>query len=329
MEGTPIDINELFGEDGFNPEAPKVETPKEETPKEETTPDPAPVEEEEEEEEETTNETFSLPDFLLKAGILSEDPGEVDEETLLDLVQQETETYVQEALTATFDSWKSKLPSNVMGLVQHTFNGGDADEYMKTWNETPLQLFDINSESGQESFLRFYYKSAEGLEGEELDDKMDYHIDRGNVETAAKRFYQKMANERDKKLEALAKQQIEAKQQAERQSMERKQKLAQGMTKVKDFAGYSFPEGEKKVLVRYATQPVLVEGKPFSSGLAADLYEALSDPSKVLLLSKLVKSGFDTSFIEKKGQTKAVKAVKKTLEQPASPPILEDGVIWD
>lgn len=325
MEGTPIDINELFGEDGYNPEVPK----------EEAKPEPVEqvaeqvTEQEEEEEGAETEPTVSLPDFLLKAGILSDDPGEVDEETLLDLVQQETESYVQEALTATFESWKQKLPSNVMGLVQHTFNGGDADEYMKTWNETPLQLFDIGTESGQESFLRFYYKTTEGLEGEELDDKMDYHIDRGNVETAAKRFYQKLANERDKKLEALAKQQVEAKAQAERQSLERKQKLAQGMSKVKEFAGYQFPEGEKTVLVRYATRPVLVDGKPFSSGLAADLYEALSDPSKVLLLSKLVKNGFDTSFIEAKGKTKAVKAVKKVLQEPATPPILEDGVIWD
>ena len=323
---TPIDINELFGDDGFNPA--KVEEPKEapqETPQEE----PQEVEQEEEEvEEQEEQQNLSLPDFLMRAGILSEDPGDVDEETLMDLVEQETESYVKEALNATFDTWKQKLPSNVMGLIQHTFNGGDADEYMKTWNETPLHLFDIESEAGQESFLRYYYKTVEGLEDEELTDKLEYHIDRGKTETVSKRFYQRLANDRDKKLETLAKQQVEAKRKQEQETQERKQKLAQSMAKVKEFAGYQFPEGEKKVLQQYATRPVLVEGKPFSSGLAADLYEALADPSKVMFLAKLLKNGFDTSFIEAKGKTKAIKTIKKVLQEPATP-ILEDGVIWD
>lgn len=325
MEGTPIDINELFGDDGFDPKAP---TPPAEPPKEEVKEEPKVEEQEEEEDEDETTETFSLPDFLVRAGILTEDPGDVDEETLMDLVEQETESYVKEALNATFDTWKQKLPSNVMGLIQHTFNGGDVNEYMKTWNDTPLQLFDVQTEAGQESFLRYYYKTVEGLEEEELNDKLEYHIDRGNVETAAKRFYQKLATERDKKLETLARQQVEAKQKAEQETQQRKQKLAQNMAKVKEFAGYQFPEGEKKVLQRYATQPVLVEGKPFSSGLAADLYEALSDPQKVLFLSKLLKNGFDTSFLEAKGKTKAIKNIKKVLQEPAVV-TNEDGVIWD
>lgn len=331
MTDAPIDINELFSDAGYSPEAPKVEAKKEETPE----PDKKIVEEEEEEEEVTEEtkdsspQTSSIISFLVEQGILSEDPGDVDSETLAEIVEQETENYVKEALDATFESWKQKLPSNVMGLIQHTFNGGDVEEYMKTWNETPLSLFDISNESGQEAFLRYYYKSVEGLDEDEIRDKIDWHIDRDNISSAAKRFYQKAASDRDKKLELLAKQQVDAKQKAEQQAQERRQKMLQGMAKVKDFDGYQFPEGEKKVLQQYATRPVVVEGKTFSSGLAADLYEALGDPQKVMFLSKLLKGNFDTSFIKKKGSTEAIRKVKKTLEQPIIDPLADDGVIWD
>lgn len=324
MDTPTIDINELFGEDGYSQEPPKEETPEPEQAKEPVK-EPEPEEEEEEEEEQ---ERPSLHDFLLKAGIISDDPGDVDEETLMDIVQQETEQYLEEALTATFDTWKQKLPQNVMGLIQHTFNGGSPDEYMKTWTESPLQMFDIESESGQESFLRYYYKNVEGLDADEIEDKLEYHADRGNAETVSKRYYKRMAEERDRKLEQLAKAQVEEQRKAKEQNEQRKAKMAQGIAKVKEFAGYKFPDGELKVLTRYATQPVVEEGKPFSSGLAADLYKALNDPAKVAFLSKLLKNDFNTSFLESKAKTTVVKKIKQTLQEPAIV-TSDDGVIWD
>jgi hypothetical protein len=324
MDTPTIDINELFGEDGYSaPTEPIQEKQEEQPPKEEVAPPPA---EEEEEEEET--ERPSLHDFLLKAGVLSEDPGDVDEETLLDIVQQETEQYLEEALTATFDNWKQKLPSNVMGLIQHTFNGGNPDEYMKAWTESPLQSFDIETEAGQEAFLRYYYKTVEKLDSDEIEDKMDYHLDRGNAESVSKRYFKRMAEDRDKKLEQLAKAQIDEQRKAKEANEQRKAKMAQGIGKVKEFAGYKFPDGEIKVLTRYATQPVVVEGKAFSSGLAADLYEALNDPAKVAFLSKLLKNDFKTDFLESKAKSTVVKKIKQTLQEPAIV-TNDDGVIWD
>jgi hypothetical protein len=343
---TPIDINMLFSEDGFDPAAaPVVDKVEEAAPtnepvkakaKEPVAKEPVaaePVEEEvveEEEVEEDEGEEPSSPldiNFLVEAGVLSEDPGNVDRETLLELIETETEKYLEETIEATFDAWKEKLPDGIMSLIQHTFNGGNADEFMRTWNETPIQFFDVNTESGQESFLRYYYKAIEGLDDDEVDEKIDYNLNRANLESTAKRYYKKLADDRDKKLAELAKNQVETQQRARAATEKRKANLANGISKIKEFGGYQFAEGEKKVLMRYATQPTVVEGKTFASGLAADLYKALEDPGKVAFLSKLLKSDFDTNFMVKKATTKVVKKIKESLEKPAA--VDDGGVIWD
>lgn len=318
-----IELDDIFSADGQDPVVEPTQEPVKEP---ETEPEKAPEEEEEEEDTEVSP-TKAAAEFLVQAGLLSEDPGDVDADTLRDLIEQEQAAIIDETVEATFEDWQKSLPPDVFNLVKHTFNGGDPNEFIKGMTEYPLSIFDIESEQGQADFLRFYYTTVEKETKEDAQESIDALIDSSRLEKTAQKLYKKLAADRDKKLADLADQQVKARQAQEAQSRAQREKLATAVASVKEVAGYKIPKGEAVVLARFASQPVVEGGKQYASGLIAGIAKALENPEHLALLSKLVKGGFDTGFLTASTERKVVKKVQKKLNESPSP--IDEDTIWD
>lgn len=323
-----VNLNDIWGDEGTptpeeTPAAPPAEQHTEPTAEDQDEP-----EEEEEGEEEGSESAPSPVQFLLKAGILTEDPGDVDEDTLAELIEQEHQTVIDEIVQSTFDEWSEKLPEQVLSLIKFTFNGGTADEFFKAVNEVPLGAFDTSTETGQEIFLRYYYKSVEGLDEDELESKIEWLIEKGKLGDTSTKAYKKLAKDRDTKLENMAAQKLKEAQDAKERQRKEQEQLRSSLSKITKIWDYEIPAGERKIMERYITQPVADGGVTFKSGLIADLYKIFDNPESLLKLGKLVKAELDPSFLTKSAETKVTRKIKEKLNNKPTPKD-GDGTIWD
>lgn len=333
-----INLDDLFSEEGATvteDQPGAVETPTEEKPVVKAEPEPPAVEEEEEDDEEEEEESPS-PDpikatvsTLIKAGILQEDPGDVDEDTLAELIYEEQEAAIDEGIKNTFDQWTEKLPAPVMDLIKFTFNGGSADDFFAAVNEVPLASFDVTSETGQEVFMRYYLKSVEKMTEDEVEDRIEWLMDKGKLESESTKKFQNLAKDRDKRLSKLAEDKANAAALAKETARKEAETLQANLLKVEEIKGYKLSAGERKLLTRYITMPVTENGKTLSSGLIAELQDIFGKPEDLLLLAKLVKSKFNTDFLEAKTQTKVARKIRNKLNKQEPSAIDTDGVIWD
>jgi len=328
-----INLDDLFSEEGVTVGEPKEVEPTKpnEEPKVEPTEEPEEEEEEDEPEEESPSQDpiKSTVSLLVKSGILTEDPGDVDEDTLTELLYEEQEAAIQEGIKDTFDQWTQKLPAPVMDLIKFTFNGGSADDFFAAVNEVPLTGFDITSEVGQEVFMRYYFKSVEKLGDDEVEDKIEWLMDKGRLENTAKKNYTQLAKQRDDRLSKLAEESAKAAATAKETARKEAETLQANLLKVEAIKDYKIPVGERRLLTRYITMPVTENGKTFSSGLIASLQDIFGNPEELMTLAKFVKSKFNTDFLETKTQTKVARKIRKTLNKQEPSAVDADGVIWD
>ena len=329
-------LDDLFSEEGMSVEEPKAAAPAEVKPEPKVEKEPEPPVEDEVEEDEVEEEESLSPDpikstvsLLVKTGLLTEDPGDVDEDTLTELLYEEQEAAISDGIKNTFDEWTQKLSPRVMDLIKHTFNGGSEEEFFAVVNEVPLTGFDINSEVGQEVFMRYYYKSIEKLNDEEVEDKIEWLMEKGKLENTSTKNYQKLAKERDERIAKLAADTAKASAAAKETARKEAETLQANLLKVEAIKDYKIPVGERKLLTRYITMPVTENGKTFSSGLIASLQGIFGNPEELMTLAKLVKSNFNTDFLETKTQTQVARKIRKQLNKTEPSAVDADGVIWD
>lgn len=245
-----------------------------------------------------------------------EEGTELDFETFMDLQQKEIEANVQERLV----SWAEEdLDEDAKAFIKFKLEGGDTREFFKVLENTSDTLTgDITDEKYQDKVIR-YQLSKEGWSDEEIEDTLDYWTETGKKESVAKRYNKKIEKERKKQVDLAIQKEAEAREAAKQQENKFKTNLKETLKDLKDIKGFKVSQKEKDVIYNMLTKrdQKIGDGQ-YITGFQKKFAEAVQDPNKLILLTKLLTSDFDMSDIEKQISTKKTRQIKSNLEKRQS-----------
>lgn len=280
---------------------------------------------EEPEEEELDIFTAAAKD-LEQLGFFPKVEGKVDEGKFLETLESTIEEKIDTGIEQVIESWKKDLGETGTEFIKFTMNGGKPEDFFTQYSQDQLN-FNVDTEWGQKQFLEYYYGKVMGHDEEDVESLIEAHMDGETMEKAAKKFYGKLKSEKDsKKSEFIQKQQElhEARQEAARQRIQQFKDAASKVDHIlvrgeggKELGKVAFTAAEKRALTNYITQnSVQTQNGKYMSEFMADLNKIYQEePDKLMMLAKIMKSGFDMSDFVKQGVSEETKKVKSNLQR--------------
>jgi hypothetical protein len=274
-------------------------------------------------ETEEDDEVFftTLAEELKEKGILQnvEIPKDkkLSQEEFFTLQDEEIEARVNETFTGFFD----ELDEDGKAFLKFKKDGGRTADFLATYN-TGLDLtdFDEKNEDQRAKVLNHYLTTVEGLEGEELKDRLAWIKEGGKEETYAKKWYKAIEDDSKAAREELAKAQEKISKKREQDITDFNEALNKVLLKTDDIGGITITKAEQKELGSFMTKPTVKVGKnKYVPALHAELSKTLraatdEDKQTLILLAKLYKNKFDFTDIATKKKTEITKEVKSKLE---------------
>lgn len=259
-------------------------------------------------------------DFLKNRGLI--ELGE--EETISDdnadeLLEDKLEEYRENAIKEAI----ADLPEEAKNLIRFTSKGGDPREYFKTLTEIANSKINKNSDiqdiKTQEAAVTEDLK-MQGYDEEYIETHIKVLKDSGKLEDIAEKSFNKIL----KKQEEVEKGQLKKIEEQNRLRKETSKKFKEDLNtfleESSDVMGYKLSPSEKKSFPDYISNPKvkLENGKKITS-LQADLFKAMADKNKLIMLSRILKNDFDLSFVEKQAISKDNKEKRKNIRNDVSP----------
>lgn len=263
--------------------------------------------------------TKSTLNFLKEKGILDYELEEGEE-----LTDEKAEELLEDSYAESVDERVKELtedfPDILKQMVNYHKNGGDVTELISNirTKSTINKDTDLTQEANQELVIREQL-AAEGHDEEYISTNIDFLKDSGKLESTSKKLFDKIVKKQADVLKAQTKAQEDAKIAAKQKQRAFKSEIASHLKDNETIGKIKFSSKDKKDLPSYISDTsVKLEGGQTISPLQRDLYKALQDKDKTLLLAKVLRSDFDFSDISKAVTTEVTKEVKKGLQHSQS-----------
>jgi len=256
-------------------------------------------------------------EFLKEKGLVKfelEEGKELTEEEAEGLIEDSWDAGIDQAL----DEEIKDLPEEVKNLIKYATTGGNVGELlakMVTHATSPINKnSDITLEATQIAAITADLRSQD-FDQEYIDAQIDFLKDSGKLATIGEKAYNKIVAAQQKEVEqevANKKAQVENNKVKAR---EYKVKVTNHVNSLTEIGGFPVSKEDKKALPDYISEPTveLKDGRVISE-LQADIYKAMSDPNKIVLLAKLLRSDFDFSAVIRKGVTQQSQEVRKVIQ---------------
>ena len=277
-------------------------------------------------EEDTLTEGTTLYEDVYKdlkeAGIFKhvelelEEGEEFNADKLYELQQQEIEAEV----AARLETWATEdLDEDAKAFIKFKVQGGDTAEFFRTYGtDSDLSLGDIEDEDYQDKVIRTQLKK-EGWDSEEIEDRLEYLTESGKKEKMAQKYFSRIEKEKELEKQSLEAQALEQKERVKQQEEQFRTSIKDVLETNKDIKGIKISEKDKGVILNLLTKKdQKIDNKRSITGFQKKLSEVFNDPTKVVLLAKLVNEDFDFSAFEKAVVTKKTREVKNNIEQRQS-----------
>lgn len=238
---------------------------------------------------------------------------DIDADRFYELQQEEYEQEVASRL----DAWATKdLDEDAQAFIKFKLKGGNTADFLSTYSQTSdFTLGDTKDEDYQDDVIR-YQLSKEGWDREDIEDRLEILTKNGKKEKFAEKYHSRLENEQLEAREALLEAQTQQREAAKQQEIKFKSTIKDTLDTAEEINGVKFTQSDKNDIFNYLTKRDRSD-KPtteFQKGLS----EVFNDPNKIVLLAKIIKSGFDFSSISKAAVTKKTKEVKRNIEQRQS-----------
>lgn len=260
-------------------------------------------------------------DFFKKQSSLELSEEEIKElEELEDEDRQlALEDYFEKALEERLDASIKELPDALKNIIKYVSKGGDLNTFLKTLykgQESGLsEDLDLEEENSQETIVRQSLQE-EDYDEDYIDSQIEFLKDSGKLKVAADKYFTKWKTNRDKaQKEELAR--VEAAKKAQREAQVTfKKDLSKHITDTEDFKGFKLSKREVAEMPDYiSSQTVKLEDGRVITPFYRDLFEAMKDKNKLVLLAKLIKTDFDFTPLAKNIDTKRTQALKDDLQR--------------
>ncbi len=263
---------------------------------------------------------------LKEKGVISidvENENEIDEETFIQIQEEEIEARLDETIKAFMDD----LDSDAKMFLKFKREGGSTAQFFKIYNElsqipTPVR----GDERSEEKFLKHYYKQYEDLDEDDIDDKIEWLKETGKISKYAQKYYENIEEEIEAKKEQTVKQQQAAQKQQEEQRKNYVKELKDIIEEKVQVKDWSLTHKDKRELHGYMTKAAVKIGENnFLTKFQHDLQEAFKDKEKTILLAKLLSNDFDLSDLKEKAKTELVRETKDKLSNSKGSPVSNKG----
>lgn len=300
-------------------------------------------EEEEEEEEEDPNKKKESPvskststlNFLKEKGLIEfelEEGQELDDESAESLIEEKWEESVEKAA----EEFVKELPQEIKNLIKYSAKGGNPYEYLKTLYSN--RAGKVHKDMDPEAETTHIAAIEEDLQGQGYDEEyiqaqIEFLKDSKKLETIGKKAFDKII----KAKENLEQQEIErvakTKQDRKKNIQILKKDVQTFLSEQKEVGGFTITKEDLQVLPQYIAEPSveLEDGREISQ-LQADIFKAMADKNKLIMLSKILKTDFDFSSLKKKAVTENVRKKRENLqgqERAAAPRQKNKKSLWD
>lgn len=242
-----------------------------------------------------------------------EEGVELDREKFIELQDSEIEARVDEAL----EGFMKELDEDGAAFLKFKKEGGSTADFLKIYGATSeLPEGDLDDEAYQEKVSRYYYKNVEGLDPEDVDDRIEWLKTGGKLEKYATKIDGDL-KERDRK----AKEDLQAQAKADAKAAEAKRKefinsVQETLDNTDEIDNFKFSPTEKKELHSFITKPsVKIGTNLYVTPFQQKLRTALADKEKMLILAKLLSNDFDVSDVVAAKTTAQTKKVKDDLQR--------------
>lgn len=261
--------------------------------------------------------SMSTLEYLKDKGLVEYELEEGQE--LTDKVAEELlESSLEEQLEEKVVELLSDLPDNVKDIVNYAKDGGDVNtllaEMMKNNTIGITKDTDMTSVGNQEAVMKQEYKDL-GYDADFIESQLEALKDSGKLEKVSKGIFEKKIGKQDIALKAQAEQQKANRANAIAKQKEYKAGLSDYLGENKNVKAFKISRKDKTELPGYISdKSVKLDNGSVVSPLQRDLFAALQDQEKTLMIAKILKSDFDFSSLDRDAQTKATTKVKRSLE---------------
>lgn len=279
------------------------------------------IKSEEAEESEKSISPHKVVDFLVKQGVIEMDEEELKEFEELDDIDKEEviKDYYFRAVENKFEEDIKNLPEVVKNTLKIAIKGGNVDEYLSkvyTQKQTGLtKNMNLSDELNQERVVTQKLVD-EGYDEDYIQSQIDFLKDSDKLQITAEKHYAqwKKAEElRDK--EYLKR--VEDNERAKRDSqIDYRKSITQHLSTVEDIKGFKITKKESAELPDYVAVPnIKTSNGQVITGFQKDLFEAMKDKDKVLLMAKLLRGNFDFSSFEKNIKSEQTRNLKENIQR--------------
>ena len=211
-----------------------------------------------------------------------------------------------------------ELPTQVKEIVKYAMKGGNVDslftDLAKASANGVTAQTDMTQEANQIAVVK-QSLASQRMDQETIDAQIEFFKDSGKLELFATKAFDKVVEQQAQVAARAAEQQKLAALEAREKQKEYERNISSKLKETKELKGFKFTPKEKRDLATYIAKPTqkLTNGNVVSS-LQLDLYNALQNQEKTILLAKLLKNDFDMSSFNKTAKTEVTQKVKEELQ---------------
>jgi hypothetical protein len=161
-----------------------------------------------------------------------------------------------------------------------------------------------------------YKLIEEGYDDDYIESQIEFLKDSDKLKITAEKYYNKWKKDEEEKEKKYLKS-VEEEANARRNSqIEYRKSLAQHLSTLEDIKGFKISKKEISELPEYIAVPnIKTSTNQVITGFQKDLFEAMKDKDKVILMAKILKSDFDFSILEKTLKSEQTKNLKENLQR--------------
>lgn len=242
-------------------------------------------------------------------------PDEVDEDGMFQLMDDELEARLEESL----DEYDEALKNNpeAIALLRFMKNGGSTAEFVSVYGQSKLPSeADLKKEGIRDAFLRQHYSEVEGLDPEDVEDKLEWLKESGKADKFALKHLKETTEAREEAQQEMLKAQSERKKQAE-QSVQQFRNVIKKTVADSDVIGdVKMTTKDKRDLPDYISKHTVKAGPTqLVTQLQKDIADIFGDPQKLVVLAKFVRGGLKAQELEIAKASSKVGSIKNTLRE--------------
>ena len=155
----------------------------------------------------------------------------------------------------------------------------------------------------------------QGYDAEEIETQIEFLKEKDKLATMGKKAFDKLVAKKEQDRKAYVKQVADQKETVKKNARDYKANLITHISAINEVKGLPLNKKDKETLPSYISDPTieLQDGRVISE-LQADLFKVMADKDQIVLLAKVLKSGFDFSSLERKAVTTEARNLKGNIQ---------------